>query len=220
MLSVSALKPYPCNARKHSKKQVVQIADSIRRFGFTNPVLISDDHEIIAGHGRVMAAKQLGLGVVPAVRLSHLSAAERRAYVLADNKLALNAGWDTEVLAVEFQALVDLNFDVTLTGFSLAEIDLTLDQARAAAVDAPSNLVDEIPDPPAHPVTRPEDLWFLGRHRLLCGNALDAQHVETLLDGEEADLIFTDPPYNVRSMATSAAKVPFATGSLPSRLEK
>ena len=127
---IGSLKPYPGNARRHSKRQVKQIASSIRRWGFTNPVLVSDDDEIIAGHGRVMAAKEIGLHEVPTLRLSHLSTAERRAYVIADNKLALNAGWDTDILAIELQALIELNFDVELTGFSLAEIDITLDQAR------------------------------------------------------------------------------------------
>ena len=124
---VSQLRPYPKNARTHSKKQIRQIADSIKRFGFTNPVLISDDNEIIAGHGRVEAAKLIGLKNVPTVRLSHLDAAQRRAYVLADNKLALNAGWDREVLAIELQALIDLDFGAEITGFSLAEIDLAAD---------------------------------------------------------------------------------------------
>jgi ParB-like chromosome segregation protein Spo0J len=121
--------------RTHSKKQIRQIADSIRRFGFTNPVLISDDDEIIAGHGRVEAAKLLAMESVPTLRLSHLDAAQRRAYVLADNKLALNAGWDREVLAIELQALVDLDFDIEVTGFSLAEIDGLLDEAQEASLD-------------------------------------------------------------------------------------
>lgn len=198
MLSIGSLRPYPQNARRHSKKQVRQIANSINRFGFTNPVLISDEDEIIAGHGRVMAAKELGLLKVPAVRLSHLSPEERRAYVLADNKLALNAGWDTEILAIELQALIDLDFDVTSTGFSLAEIDLTLDQARDASTTSPEGPSDRVFEPPARPVSRPGDLWLLGRHRLLCGNALVAEDVDKLLGGERADLIFTDPPYNVR----------------------
>lgn len=198
MLPVTALRPYPGNARRHSKKQVRQIADSITRFGFTNPVLVSDQGEIIAGHGRVMAAKDLGLATVPTVRLSHLTTEERRAYVLADNKLALNAGWDTEILAIEFQALIDLEFDVTLTGFSLAEVDLTLDQAREASAGAPDSPADRIPDPPSTAVSRPGDLWLLGRHRLLCGNAILPEHVASILGDEKADLIFTDPPYNVR----------------------
>ena len=197
MLPVSALRPYPGNARRHSRKQVRQIADSITRFGFTNPVLVSDKSEIIAGHGRVMAAKELGLATVPTVRLSHLTPEERRAYVLADNKLALNAGWDTEILAIELQALIDLEFDVTLTGFSLAEVDLTIDQAREASVTTTDNPADHIPEPPSIAVSRPGDLWLLGSHRLLCGDARLPEHVASLLRDERADLIFTDPPYNV-----------------------
>ena len=141
---IASLRPYARNARTHSKKQIKQIAASIERFGFTNPVLMSDDGEIIAGHGRVEAAKLLGCKTVPTLALSHLSEAERRAYVLADNKLALNAGWDREILAIELQALVDLEFDVELTGFSLAEIDLVLDEAGEAdpdGSDAPEDVV-------------------------------------------------------------------------------
>lgn len=134
--SISSLKPFAGNARTHSKQQVKQIARSIERFGFTNPVLISDDGEIVAGHGRVEAARLLGWKTVPTIALSHLSETERRAYVIADNKLALNAGWDKEILAIELQALVDLDFDVELTGFSLAEIDLVLDEANDADPDA------------------------------------------------------------------------------------
>jgi DNA modification methylase len=194
---IQSLRPYLGNARVHSKKQVRQIASSIQRFGFTNPVLISDDDEIIAGHGRVMAAKELGLATVPTLKLSHLSAAERRAYVLADNKLALNAGWDNEILAIELQALIDIDFDVSLTGFSLAEIDLALDQAGESAPEevAPA---DVVPEPPASPVSIRGDLWTLGRHRLLCGDARNPGDYGLLLGDEKADLIFTDPPYNVR----------------------
>ena len=194
---VSGLKPYARNARTHSKKQVRQIADSITRFGFTNPVLVSDDGEIIAGHGRVMAAKLLGLTEVPTLALSHLSAAERRAYVLADNKLALNAGWDTEILAIELQGLIDLNFDIGLTGFSLAEIDNVLDEAREASTTSPVEPDHNIPLPSARPVTKPGDLWTLGRHRVLCGDARVATDYTKLLGNQPVDLIFTDPPYNV-----------------------
>jgi ParB-like chromosome segregation protein Spo0J len=197
ILPLNALRPYPNNARRRSKKQVRQIAESISRFGFTNPVLISDQGEIIAGHGRVMAAKELGITTVPTVKLSHLSAEERRAYVLADNKLALNAGWDTEILALELQALIDLEFDVTLTGFSLVEVDLTLDQAREASASAPDLPADRIPALPDTPVSRLGDLWLLGRHRVLCGNALSPEDVTRLAGAEKADLTFTDPPYNV-----------------------
>ena len=197
MWPVAGLRPYPGNARQHSKKQVRQIADSITRFGFTNPVLISDDGQIVAGHGRVMAAKALELDVVPTLRLSHLSAEERRAYVLADNKLALNAGWDSEILAIELQALIDLDFDVTLTGFSLAEVDLTLDQAREASPETATGPEDFIPEPPETAVSRLGDFWQLGRHRLVCGDARSEEDVARLMAGEAADLIFTDPPYNV-----------------------
>ena len=194
---IQSLRPYPGNARTHSKKQVRQIASSIQRFGFTNPVLISDDDEIIAGHGRVIAAKELGLATVPTLKLSHLSPAERRAYVLADNKLALNAGWDNETLAIELQALIDIDFDLSLTGFSLAEVDLVLDQAGESNPEevAPA---DVVPEPPSSTVSRLGDLWLLGRHRLLCGDARSAADYRLLLGEEKPDLIFTDPPYNVR----------------------
>jgi len=197
MTPLAGLRPYAGNARTHSRKQVRQIADSIRRFGFTNPVLIGEDGEIIAGHGRVMAAKELGMAAVPTVKLAHLSAEERRAYVLADNKLALNAGWDTEILAIELQALIDIDFDLSLTGFSLAEIDLTLDQAREASPDAGEGEEDRIPDLPHSAVTQTGDLWQLGRHRLLCGDSRLETDVARLVGGEQVDLIFTDPPYNV-----------------------
>ena len=195
---IASLKPYPGNARTHSKKQLRQIADSITRFGFTNPVLISDTGEIIAGHGRVQAAKLLGHATVPSIRLSHLSDAERRAYVLADNKLALNAGWDKEILAIELQALIDLDFDVGLTGFSLAEVDLVLDEASEASAKGPAQTVeDEVPAFSGRTVSQRGDLWQLGRHRLICGDARRPEDYAALLGEEKVDLIFTDPPYNV-----------------------
>src|SRR5215204_1141195 len=144
-LALTSLRPYPGNARTHSKKQVKQIARSIERFGFTNPVLISDDNEIIAGHGRVEAAKLLGIDSVPTLRLSHLSPTQRRAYVIADNKLAQNAGWDRDVLAIELQALVDIEFDLELTGFSLAEVDILLDDAKESSPAASAEGEDEVP---------------------------------------------------------------------------
>lgn len=193
----SELRPYSRNARTHSRKQVRQIADSIERFGFTNPVLVSDDGEIIAGHGRVEAAKLLGLPTVPTLRLSHLNPEERRAYVLADNKLALNAGWDQDILAIELQALIDLDFDVALTGFSLAEVDFTLDAARDRDPDAPPGVEDEIPPMAPEAVSRMGDVWVLGRHRLICGDAREADDYLRLLGDEKVDLVFTDPPYNV-----------------------
>ncbi len=197
-LSISSLKPYARNARTHSRKQVKQIAASIERFGFTNPVLVSDDGEIIAGHGRVEAAKLLGWKTVPTIALSHLSETERRAYVLADNKLALNAGWDKEILAIELQALSDLNFNVELTGFSLAEIDLVIDEAGEADPDGSDAPEDAVEFATGRPVSRPGDLWMLGRHKLLCGDARSSIDFEALLGKQEVDLVFTDPPYNVK----------------------
>jgi len=194
----AALKPYTRNARTHSKKQVRQIAASIERFGFVNPVLVGKDGEIIAGHGRVEAAKLLGLAAVPTLLIDHLTEAERRAYVLADNKLALNAGWDKELLAIELQGLIDLEFDVELTGFSLAEIDFALEDARESRTDAKDTSEDEVPGLADFPVTRAGDLWQLGNHCLFCGDARDAAAFSRLLGNEQADLVFTDPPYNVK----------------------
>ena len=196
-LPIKALRPYPRNARRHSKKQLRQIADSIERFGFTNPVLVSDDSEIVAGHGRVEAARLLGLETVPTIALSHLNATERRAYVLADNKLALNAGWDDEILALELQDLIDLDFDLAVTGFSVGEIDLVLDTANESAPDRHGAADDWIPEMEESVVSRPGDLWQLGRHRLICADARDPDAYRILLAGEQVDLIFTDPPYNV-----------------------
>ena len=196
--AIASLRPYERNARTHSKKQIKQIAASIERFGFTNPVLVSDDGEIIAGHGRVEAARKLGWTHVPTLALSHLSEAERRAYVLADNKLALNAGWDREILAIELQGLVDLEFDVELTGFSLAEIDLVLDEADEADPQGRDAAEDAVPQMTGDPVTRKGDLWTLGRHRLVCGDAQMEAAFEALMGHERADLVFTDPPYNVK----------------------
>lgn len=194
---VGALHPYKRNARRHSKKQIRQIADSIRRFGFTNPVMIGDDGEIIAGHGRVEAARILGMETVPTVALSHLDATERRAYVLADNKLALNAGWDQEILALELQGLLDLDFDLSVTGFSTAEVDFVLDAARESVPDRHEATDDWLPDLAENPVSKQGDLWLLGRHRLICGDARRSQDYALLLAGDRVDLIFTDPPYNV-----------------------
>lgn len=195
---IASLRPYARNSRTHSKKQVKQIASSIERFGFTNPVLVSDQGEIIAGHGRVEAARSLGMKKVPTLALSHLSEAERRAYVLADNKLAMNAGWDKEILAIELQALVDVDFEVELTGFSLAEIDFILDEAGEADPEGSDGPEDAVPLVSGNPITVSGDMWQLGRHRLLCGDAQKSEDFALLMGDERADLIFTDPPYNVK----------------------
>jgi DNA modification methylase len=194
---VRELRPYRNNARTHSKKQVRQIANSIEKFGFCNPVLIDDTKQIIAGHGRVEAAKLLGIDAVPTCRLSHLSEADKRAYILADNKLAEKAGWDKELLAIELQGLIDLDVEIELTGFEMPEIDLILEDAREAN-GASSGPEDDVPQYPSGPiVTQAGDLWVLGAHRLLCGDARDQAAYERLLEGAKAEFVFTDPPYNV-----------------------
>ena len=195
--AINTLKPANRNPRTHSRKQIRQIADSIKRFGFTNPVLIDDDGGIVAGHGRVAAAKLLGLDTVPVVPLGDLSAKERQAYALADNKLALNAGWDQDLLAVEFQELIDAGFELELTGFSLAEIDFSLDLATENRPGADDPAADRIPEIGQIAASRAGDLWQLGRHRLLCGDAREAGHYALLMQGDDAGMIFTDPPYNV-----------------------
>jgi hypothetical protein len=191
---ISELKPYPRNARTHSRKQLKQIAAAITEFGFTNAVLVDENDQIIAGHGRVQAAEQLGLAEVPTVQIAHLSATQKRAYILADNRLAEKAGWDQEILAVELQGLLADGFEVVLTGFEAPDIDVVLDAAANKKSDRHGD--DNFPAPgPA--VTQAGDLWLLGAHRVFCGNALDGASYDNLLDGGKASLIFTDPPYNV-----------------------
>jgi hypothetical protein len=195
--NVAELKSYARNARRHSRKQIGQIAESIRRFGFNSPVLIDDDDQIICGHARARAAAELGIASIPTIRLPHLRGSDLKAYILTDNKLALNASWDVELLAEELQFLLDDGFDVSLTGFELAEIDIVLDDANDAA-PAPRGDSDDLHSPlPANPVCRRGDIWQLGRHRLVCGDARSKADYEALLNGDSVDMIFTDPPYNV-----------------------
>ncbi len=197
MRPLTELRPRIRNPRTHSNKQVGQIADSIREFGFTNPILIDAAGGVIAGHGRLQAAKLLRLSEVPTIRLDHMSEAQVRAYVIADNKLAENAGWDEDLLRVEFDYLaeLDIDFDLTITGFETAEIDVLLEGADAQSWDE----ADELPelDETRPAVTRAGDLWILGPHRLLCADATKAESFECLLGGEQAEMVFVDPPYNV-----------------------
>ena len=190
------LSPWAANARTHSKKQLRQIADSIRQFGFTNPVLIDNGNTILAGHGRVEAAKSMGLETVPCLRQEQMTESEKRAYVLADNKLALNAGWDEDLLAKELEALyeLDLDFDVEITGFSISEIDNLMDDLEGSEPDDPE---DEYLPPETPSRCQHGDLWQLGSHRLICGDSLDPRTIARLMDGELAQMVFTDPPYNV-----------------------
>ena len=195
-LGISTLKPYARNARTHTNKQIRQIAASIETFGWTNPILIDQDRQIVAGHGRLAAAKLLGLEEIPAIRLSDLTEAQVRAYVIADNRLAELAGWDEELLSIELKALceIELDFDIEVIGFNTAEID-----GLVLGPTEPDDDADRVPeiDADAPPITVPGDLWQLGKHRLLCGDARDPRSFETLLDGEAAQMVFTDPPYNV-----------------------
>jgi DNA modification methylase len=194
---IHALRPQDRNARTHSKRQIRQIADSVKRFGFTNPILTDDNLQIIAGHGRHEAAKLLGMTTVPSIRLSHMSETEKRAYVIADNAIALKADWDREILAIELQGLIDLGFEVELTGFELAEIDLILSDWQQASGEAVAP-DDQCADPSEGPiVSHLGDLWILGAHRLLCGDARSPEDYKRLLGTDRADLVFTDPPYNV-----------------------
>jgi hypothetical protein len=195
-LPSGTLRPWPKNSRTHSRKQVRQIADSIRRFGFTNPVLIDSDNMILAGHARVAAAQQLGWECVPCVRIDRMTPEEKRAYVIADNKLALNAGWDEEILAEELKALqgLDLGFDIGLTGFSIPEIDSLIE---GLAPEEPGNPEDDRLPKDGPPLCRPGDIWALGPHRLICASALEPTTVTALMNGEQAQMVFTDPPYNV-----------------------
>ena len=192
-VKLNALIPYARNSRTHSDAQVAQIAASIKEFGFTNPVLIDETGSIIAGHGRVMAARKLAITDVPSIRLTHLTEAQKKAYVIADNKLALNAGWDDEMLAVELTDLKDMGFDLDLTGFSTDEIEALL------APTGTEGLTDEdaVPEVPEAPVTVLGDVWILGKHRVMCGDSTSIEQAEQLMAGTNADLVFTDPPYNV-----------------------
>jgi len=200
---LDSLVPYARNARTHSPEQVDQIAASIREFGFTNPILIREDGSIIAGHGRHAAARKLGLSEVPTICLSHLSPTQVKAYVLADNKLAMNAGWDDAMLALEMQELKDEGFDLSLMGFSSGEVDAIFAECT---VDGLTD-EDDVPDAPSDPVTRPGDVWICGRHRVMCGDSTSAESITQLLQGRKADLWITDPPYNVAYVGKTSEKM-------------
>lgn len=193
---LEALKPAKRNARTHSDRQIEQIAASITRFGFTNPVLVDAANRVVAGHGRIEAAKRLGIADVPVIPIEHLTDEELRAYALADNKIAANAGWDPEILRIELEELqaLDLSFDLEITGFGTTEIDILIDGK------GPKGEAETIPetDPRATPAVQVGDLWVLGKHRLLCGDALLHSSFEALMGDERARMVFSDPPYNVK----------------------
>lgn len=195
---IADLIPYPRNPRTHSKKQIRQIAQSIETFGFTNPILMDGDGCILAGHGRVEAARLLELATVPTIRLEDMSEAQKRAYVITDNKLAENAGWDADLLAIELQALteIDLGFDITLTGFEMGEIDVLIAGLNDADDEDEADPLQVI-DRAMPAVSQLGDLWHLGRHTLLCGDALKQDSYAALLGDDRAEMVFTDSPYNV-----------------------
>ena len=192
-VAVDKLIPYAKNSRTHSPEQVAQIAASIKEFGFRNPILV-DGVGIIAGHGRLMAAQKLGLNQVPTIDCSDMTDSQKKAYIIADNKLALNAGWDNAMLTIELQDLEDEGFDLTLTGFDDKELDALLN-----VIEGTDGLTDEdaVPDVPEEPKTKLGDIYILGNHRLMCGDSTSIDAVEKLLQSQKADLLFTDPPYGV-----------------------
>ena len=192
-VEVSALIPYAKNSRTHDDAQVAQIAASIKEFGWTNPILVDGDKGVIAGHGRLLAARKLGMTKVPTIELKDMTEAQKKAYVIADNKLALNAGWDTNFLSLELQELKDQDFDLTLLGFDDKELDALL------APEVTKGLTDEdsVPDTPIEPKTKLGDIYILGNHRLMCGDSTSITDVEKLVVGTTIDLCYTDPPYGI-----------------------
>ncbi len=208
-VSVADLIPYARNSRTHSDAQVAKIAASIREFGFLNPIIVDGASGIIAGHGRVMAAQKLGLALVPVIEAAHLTEAQKRAYVLADNRLALDAGWDLEMLRVELTDLKGLDFDLSLTGFEIGELGKLMLDPNAGKTDP-----DDIPPVPAVPVSVPGDVWQLGRHRIACGSSTDADTVAAVLAGVKPHLMVTDPPYGVEYDADWRNKAKRADGTV------
>lgn len=190
---VQELIPYVNNSRTHSEEQVNQICASINEFGFTNPLLIDEKDSIIAGHGRLMASKKLGMEEVPCIVLKGLTEAQKKAYIIADNKMALNAGWDEELLKIELENLKELDFDLGLTGFNIDELDDILGKNE----EEQEIIEDEIPEAPEEPKAKLGDIYQLGNHRLMCGDSTSEEDVAKLMNGVKADMVFTDPPYNI-----------------------
>ncbi|CAJ0692354.1 site-specific DNA-methyltransferase [Ralstonia mannitolilytica] len=206
---VETLIPYARNPRTHTEAQIAKIAASIVEYGWTNPILVDGGNGIIAGHGRLAAARKLGLAEVPVIELAHLSTAQKRAYVIADNRLALDAGWDEEMLALELAELSEAGYELALTGFEDAELRDLLASAEVPDAgeqqDDAADDADDVPEAPATPVSRVGDVWAIGAHRLICGDAADADVVATLMAGEQAALCFTSPPYgNQRDYTTGS----------------
>jgi DNA modification methylase len=201
LIPTADLIPYARNSRTHSEAQIAKIASSIREFGFLNPIITDGNNGIVAGHGRVLAAQKLGLKDVPIIEAKHLTEAQKRAYVIADNRMALDAGWDAEMLKVELGELKGLNFDLALTGFELGEIDAFLADKTEGLTDP-----DAVPEAPVNPVTVLGDTWTLGKHRLRCGDSTVVDQVDSLLGDELASLVFTDPPYGLEYQSNMRTK--------------
>ena len=193
-LDINSLIPYARNARTHSEAQIAQIAGSIKEFGFTNPILIDKDNGIIAGHGRVAAARKLNLTEVPCIRLEHLSETQRKAYILADNRIALNSGWEADLLSTELEELKDLGINLESLGFDSDEIDALLNKIEPTAGLTDE---DEAPEVQEQAVTKPGDIWVMGNHRLMCGDSTSIDAVDKLMAGEAVDMVLTDPPYGI-----------------------
>lgn len=198
-VEISKLVPYANNSRTHSKEQIKKLQSSLREFGFVNPILIDRKYNIIAGHGRVLAAKEDGLETVPCVFVDHLTEAQKKAYIIADNRLAEDAGWDKELLSVELESLKELEFDIDLLGFDAAELNTLLNAAEDVQEDD-FDVEGELKKPT---FSKQGDLWILGRHRLICGDSTKSEAYEKLMDGKKANLIVTDPPYNVKYEGTA-----------------
>jgi DNA modification methylase len=201
---IETLIPYVNNSRTHSDEQVAQIAASVREFGWTNPILVDGQNGIIAGHGRLAAARKLGLTEIPVIVLDHLSEAQKKALIIADNKLASNAGWDDEMLRLELNDLQEMGFDATIAGFTTEELDALLN-----VTECTDGLTDEddVPEVPEEPTTRLGDVWILGKHWLMCGDSTSIDAVEKLMDGQKADMVFTDPPYGVSYEDSKGRKI-------------
>lgn len=195
MIAVDALVPYARNARTHSDEQVAQIAASIAEFGFNNPILVDGHRGIVSGHARLLAARKLALSEVPVIELAHLSETQKRAFILAENKLAEHSGWDSALLSLELADLLNVGFDLGLTGFDDSEIQSLLDADVDTGADQAQDSSDEVPAPPAKPVSRAGDIWAIGEHRLICGDATDPAVVAALMGQDRASLCFTSPPY-------------------------
>jgi DNA modification methylase len=193
-VAVTALIPYAKNSRTHDDAQVAQIAASIKEFGWTNPILVDGEHGIIAGHGRLMAARKLNMTEVPVIELKDLTETQKKAYIIADNRLALNAGWDNNMLTIELNELLEDKFSLELLGFNADELNALLNP-----VEVIEGLTDEdeVPEPPPEPITKLGDVWVLGNHRLMCGDSTSIDAVDKLMDGKRPDMVFTDPPYNI-----------------------